>query len=151
MRKKLNDGLRQKQEELRQETLEKVEEAIDDLQNEGYEITTKLLLERTGLSRSTFSKPHVVQLLKEKRVGRFKSVKKLPDEDLIQVNANLQKEIKKLENENMKLKTELDKEIQKNVKMQVGMAEKEDEIQTLRGQLMNLYRRASLKGVSLDD
>lgn len=139
--------MKEKQESLRQKTLEKVEEAINDLQKEAYEITTKLLLERTGSSRSTFSNPHLVQLLKEKRVDRFKGIKKLSDEDLIHVNANLQKEIKKLENENMKLKTELDKEIQKNIKMQVGMAEKEDEIQTLRGQLINLYRRRVLKGL----
>ncbi len=150
MGNKLNEGLRKKQELIRQETLSKVEKAIDDLENEGYEVTTKLLIERTGLARSTLNKPHVLELLKKRRVCRYKDVKKLSDEDLIEVNVNLQKEIKKLEKTNIKLKTELDKEINKNMNLQIEIAKKEEEIQTLRGQLMDLYRKASIKGINID-
>ena len=149
MKKKLNEKLKERHEELRKDTIEKISNAISDLDDEGYEITTKLLMERTGLSRSVFSKSHVVELLKEKQVGRFKNTKKLQGEDLLQVNLGLQKDIKKYEIEILKLKNDLDKEIQKNMKLELKLGEQEEEILTLRGQLMNIYRKASIKGVDL--
>lgn len=64
-RKKLPEGLAKKQELQRQETINKVLRAIDDIKNEGRKVTISSLVEFTGLSRSTFAKPHIRKLLAE--------------------------------------------------------------------------------------
>lgn len=46
---------------------------------------------------------------------------------------DLQKEIKKYEVEVIKLKDNLDKEVKKNMSLELKFAEKEEEILTLRG------------------
>lgn len=58
-------GLKKKQELQRQETVSKVMRAIADIKNEGRKVTISTLVEFTGLSRSTFAKPHVRELLVE--------------------------------------------------------------------------------------
>ena len=52
--------LRQKQKE---ETVAIVNSAIKELYDEGFKVTVKNLVGRTGLSRSLFSKPHIKALL----------------------------------------------------------------------------------------
>lgn len=64
-RKKLPQELVEKQELQRQETINKVLRAIADIKNEGEKVTISLLAEYTGLSRSTFAKPHIRELLAE--------------------------------------------------------------------------------------
>lgn len=60
---KLPQGLSEKQELQRQQTINKVLRAIDDLQSQGCKLSIKNLIDYTGLSRSTFSKPHVRKVL----------------------------------------------------------------------------------------
>lgn len=64
-KKKLPDGLAKKQELQRQETINKVLRAIFDIKNEGRKVTISALTEFTGLSRSTFAKAHIRELLME--------------------------------------------------------------------------------------
>lgn len=64
-RKKLPQGLAEKQELQRQETINKVLRAAADIKSEGGEVTISALVEYTGLSRSTFAKPHIRELLAE--------------------------------------------------------------------------------------
>lgn len=54
----------QKQQELKkQESINKVLRAINDMKNEGRKVTISALMEFTGLSRLTFAKPHIRELL----------------------------------------------------------------------------------------
>lgn len=63
--KKLPEGLAKKQELQRQETINRVVRAIADIKNECRKVTISALAEFTGLSRSTFAKPHIRELLVE--------------------------------------------------------------------------------------
>lgn len=65
-KKKLPQGLAEKQELQRQETINKVLRAAADIKSEGGEVTISVLREYTGLSRSTFAKPHIRELLQER-------------------------------------------------------------------------------------
>lgn len=64
-KKKLPKGLAEKQELQRKETINKVLRAIFDMKNEGRKVTISALTEFTGLSRSTFAKAHIRELLME--------------------------------------------------------------------------------------
>jgi hypothetical protein len=64
-KKKLPKGLTERQEFQRQETVNKVLRAVDDIHNEDRKVTISVLVEFTGLSRSTFAKPHIRELLVE--------------------------------------------------------------------------------------
>lgn len=61
--RKISDSLRSLQQEQREKTMYAVKTAVQELWAEDYPISIKLLCERTGLSRSVFSKPHVRYLL----------------------------------------------------------------------------------------
>jgi len=52
-----------KQENQRQQTINLVLRAIVELTSEGYSIKIKDLMDRTGLSRSVFAKPHIRKIL----------------------------------------------------------------------------------------
>lgn len=56
-------NLQKQQEFKKQESINKVLRAINDMKNEGRKVTISALMEFTGLSRSTFSKPHIRELL----------------------------------------------------------------------------------------
>ena len=107
--------LKEKQEQARLDTINKVQEAIDDIRQEGGIVTRKLLLEKTGLSNSTFSKPHVKDVLEANKVCQFASKKKVLSTTKEDVVKNLYKEIEKLKKENNVLISKLqDKEIKSN-------------------------------------
>jgi len=133
----------------RVETQTIVEKAINDLKAEGFLVTTKLLIERTGLSRSTFSKDHVLEVLKRNKVCRFKNTKTVNDMDAKNYILRMEKENEKLKHEINKIQSDLDTQIRKNLKLEKIIAEKEDECKTLRGELMALYQRANNRGIDL--
>lgn len=56
----------------RKETLSKIQKAINEIQEDNDVVTKKKLLEITGLSSATFSKPHVLALLKKIRYANLK-------------------------------------------------------------------------------
>ena len=63
MKRELPPALIQKQEQMRQQTIEKVLRAMEDLKAEGCRINIKNLMVYSGLSRSVFAKPHVRNLI----------------------------------------------------------------------------------------
>lgn len=65
MSNKLPKQLSEKQELLRQQTINRVLHAITDIKTEGGVVTIAALVEFTGLSRSVFAKPHIRELLTE--------------------------------------------------------------------------------------
>lgn len=86
-RKKLPQGLAEKQELQRQETINKVLRAIADIKSEGNEVTVSTLVEYAGLSRSTFAKPHIRELLAEhgyaSRSGAASKHKKAKQDEIV--------------------------------------------------------------------
>lgn len=114
-KREIPNTLKEKQEKNRLETINKVQEAIDDIKQDGGIVTRKLLLEKTGLSNSTFSKPHVKDVLEANRVCQFATKKKMLSPSKEDVTKNLYKEIEKLKRENNILTSKLqDKEIKAN-------------------------------------
>lgn len=65
MKRTIPKSLVQRQEKIRQKTLEVVTQAILALESQGYNIKIKDLVSVTGLSRSVFAKPHVRKVLVE--------------------------------------------------------------------------------------
>ncbi|MEG0900285.1 MAG: DUF6262 family protein [Oscillospiraceae bacterium] len=63
MNNKVPQALKDQQEMARQTTIHAVLTAIWELQEQGYAIKIKEIMEYTGLSRSTFGKPHVREIL----------------------------------------------------------------------------------------
>lgn len=63
MKDKRPKELLEKQEEMKQATVRKVERAICDLQEQGCAVSIKNLVDYTGLSRSVFAKEHVREVL----------------------------------------------------------------------------------------
>ena len=87
--KGLPKQLTEKQELLRQQSINKVLRAIEELKAEGRSVTIAALVEFTGLSRSVFSKGHIRELLVDygysgiKTQERKKSTKKEKLADIV--------------------------------------------------------------------
>lgn len=62
---KVPEGLAKKQELQWQETINKASRTMASIKNEDRKITVSALVEFIGLSRSTFAKPHIQELLAE--------------------------------------------------------------------------------------
>ncbi len=77
MTRTIPKSLKDKQEEMKRNTINNIQEAIDTIQEEGGIVTKKKLIEYTGLSNATFSKPHVKQLLEINRVCQYRESKKI--------------------------------------------------------------------------
>ncbi len=69
MNNKLPKALTDRQEQQRQQTINRVLHALDYLDGCGMNHTVKNLVEVTGLSRSVFSKPHVREVVENYRLG----------------------------------------------------------------------------------
>jgi hypothetical protein len=105
--------IEEKQEIQRQETVNKVLRAITDLSNEGTNIRIKDLIEYTGLSRSTFAKKHVRDILvgkgivdPKKESSKIKTNKPTRISNLMKKAEEREVYIKKLETENAAYKNE---------------------------------------------
>ena len=109
MKRELPPTLNQKQEQMRQQTIEKVLRAIEDLKTEGCRINIKNLMAYSGLSRSVFAKPHVRDLVQDqfaakeqKTIPKRRVVRKNQQEEIV---AYISK-IDRLSEENEQLKKE---------------------------------------------
>lgn len=148
--KELNDGLKKRQELLREKTNEKVEKAIKELLEEGFEVSTKLLIERTGLSRPVFGKKHVLEILKRYRVCRYKEIKKVSKNSDKNYVSDLERQIRELDRELKKAKEIIDKCRKKNIKLELEIHDLKETNELLRGELKSNYEKALAHGVNLD-
>ncbi|MBN2794646.1 MAG: hypothetical protein JXR88_04515 [Clostridia bacterium] len=110
---KLPRVIEEKQALQRQETVNKVLRAITDMTNEGANIRIKDLIEYTGLSRSTFAKQHVRDILINKGIvdskkerSKIKTNKPTRISNLMKKAEEREAYIKKLETENAAYKNE---------------------------------------------
>jgi hypothetical protein len=143
--KKMQDGLRQ-------ESVDKVQKAINELKRENYIITTKLLMERTGFARSTFSKTHIQEVLKENKVCKYADTK------VIAKDLNEKETIRALEDEILTLKKKvnhlektLTEKTNKENKLKVDLYETQEVNKKLRGQLHILVQKAKIKGLDIEN
>lgn len=113
-KKGLNEGLKNSQEEKRKNTILKIEEAIKSFQDEKYQdITIQMLIDSTGFTRPTFSKPHVRKILEQYKIGKYKTTIELPksDEDKLKF---LERTIQKYMATNEKLSNDI---VEKDLKI----------------------------------
>lgn len=107
--KGLPKQLTEKQELLRQQSINKVLRAIEQLKAEGRSVTITALVEFTGLSRSVFSKGHIRELLVDYGYSDMKNEKykkeKLKDR-MINSEAEKEKKIQELYIQNKTLERE---------------------------------------------
>ncbi len=95
MSRSIPNKLKEKQNKQKQETIEKVENAIQMFKELGYgSITIANIISETNLARSTFSKPHVQEVLKKHKIGKYKEVKTIAIE---QENKYTKEQVKLLE------------------------------------------------------
>ena len=69
-----NTGLQKVYDDKRTSTLSKIQEAIDFIQADRRIVTKKELIELTGLSSGTFSRPYVKELLEQNRVCQYRGI-----------------------------------------------------------------------------
>ncbi|MEG2013787.1 MAG: DUF6262 family protein [Anaerovoracaceae bacterium] len=115
MNNKVPQAVKDKQEMARQTTVHAVLTAIRELQEQGYAIKIKDLMEYTGFSRSTFGKPHVREVLVRCGVvpGKVTVTEEIDTKALLSTTKRLKAELKskderiaKLRSENTELKQE---------------------------------------------
>lgn len=130
--RKIPDSLLNLQQKQREQTISAVKSTIQELKAEGCPITIKRLCERTGLSRSVFSKPHV---------------KALMDEELFHIPAKTVSE-GTLESQYAKLLLQLEKSKRResdlksaNIQLRETIQELRSECELLRGELHSLMQR----------
>jgi hypothetical protein len=130
--RKVPDSLIDLQQKQREQTLSSVKSTIQELQAEGYPITIKRLCERTGLSRSVFSKPHVKAVLDEELSNR--SVKAIPEGTLESQYAKLLLQLEKSKRRESDLRSA-------NIQLRETVQELRSECELLRGELHSLMQR----------
>lgn len=116
---------------MRQATVHTVLTAIHELQAQGYAVKTKDLMEYTGLSRSTFGKSHVRELLV--RCGIVDSKMDITEE----VDANPPLSATK------RRRAELKRKDERIAKLRAENADLKQECELLRGRLFLLMQRGS--------
>lgn len=146
--KDISDALKKKQELARQGTIEKIQRAINDLQAEGYLVGIKHLVERTGLSRSVFRKPHVQNILKENKIGIYRESKTVPksDEDYRLLALAMEKELLRASNKIQKLEDDLKDRDRRIVRLTTSLEEKANECEVLRGEIFIFSKKAKVIG-----
>lgn len=147
-RKGTPEQLQEQQEAKRKETVNLVQNAINELKVEGCKVTMNELVERTGLARSTLSKKHVQEVLKNNKVCKFEKVKvseiapkSKSDFELALQDAMVKLNTMSLENEQLK---------NRNNALRVENYELKETNAKLRGELQALSQKARLEGVRLE-
>ena len=142
--------LKQLQSIKREETINKIQNAIDQIKDDGGIVTKKKLYEITGFSSSTFSKEHVKQLLKQNQVCQYKKSKQIETEKRDTQIEQLFKQIEKIERERNLLKSKLqDKEIALS-KLEKSYNELEDSYRIILGKLHLIMKKLDILGIDMD-
>lgn len=127
--------LRQKQKD---DTIVIVNAVIKELQDEGFNITVKNLVERTGFSRSLFSKPHIKALIPTCDVVKIQQCNALDIKQITELEGKLhkaQETIAHKETQISKLRNEL--------------TLKNEECEILRGNLHIIMQKCRINGFEI--
>lgn len=145
----LPQKLKEKQKEAKEKTIRLVQETIDDLQAEGVIVTRKLLIERTGLSNSVFSKGHVKQVLEKNRVCQF-AIKRKLTKSCLNSTKDLELELAKAYKKIEKLEMILTDKSNVINKWKAAYYEMKEKNEILRGQLHILVQKAKMRGLDIE-
>lgn len=154
MSKKIPDALKEQQAERRLETEKKIQEAIDNLKSLGYEnITIATLMKETNLSRSTFNKPHVIEILKRNKIGKYREIKSILSETMSLSDRERIYELEKnLANANIKIKKleeNLDKKNLELSQKKIELMEQKEQLQQVVGNFQALYNKITAMGMHI--
>ena len=144
--KQISDSLRQRQARQREETLSKVKKALGELSSEGYQATIKNLMERTGLSRSVFSKPHIKDFLAQTAVLCHKE--KIPP---LYTKGDVSKDYLRISAKYEKAKQLNEQNAIKIAKLQNELSERRDECELLRGKLHIIMQKCRINGIEITE
>lgn len=147
--KNIPENLKEKQEKQKLDTINKIQNSIDIIQEEGGIVTKKKLIEMTGLSNATFSKPHVKDVLKANKVCQFKNTKQVIKNNDKALTEQLYLKISKLERENNLLNSKLqDKEIIIS-KIKNDYEELKKDYEVILGKIHFILRKIDERDISL--
>lgn len=146
----LPDSIKIQQENKKKQTIDSVQRAINELKSEGYIVTTKLLMDRTGYARSTFSKSHVKELLRLNKVCMFRDTKFIHDQKYDEKGfLELKNELEKANKNIVALKGIIDGKNQRIDKLLGELEERKADYQLLLGHLHIAIQKAEIQGVHL--
>ena len=139
--------------EKRQRTLSLIQDAIDDIQEDHRIVTKKELMEITGLSSGTFSKPYVKDLLEQNQVCQYRTARTINQEKQSKTQtaiiAELSSEKKRLESKIQSLTVALEKETSAKNKAASDASRLNNENALLRGKYQQLLEYLEVLGADL--
>ena len=104
--KKPSENMKKMYAQKRKATLDKIQSAIDEIQEDNRIVTKKELMELTGISSGTLSQQYVKELLKENKVCQYRETitidnadkkKKLEEKSILSLQKENQKLISKMQ------------------------------------------------------
>lgn len=109
----------------------------------------KHLVERTGLSRSVFRKPHVQKILKENKIGIYRESKTTPksDEDCGTLALTMERELLRANSKIQTLEVDLKDRDRRIAKLTTSLEEKTNECEVLRGEIFIISKKAKIMGI----
>lgn len=140
----------------RQSTLNKIQSAIDEIQEDNRIVTKKELIEITGLSSGTFSQEYVKELLKENKVCQYReTITMLNSEKRKQLEEKsmmaLKKENQKLVSKMQDFEVELERINNKNRVLREDYDKLNTEHILLKGKYQQLLEYLDALGFNLED
>jgi hypothetical protein len=140
----INTGLRNWQEEQKEESINKIIQAIKSRQEVGVQdISITMLMEDTGFSRPLFSKEHIIPILQQYNIGRYRVYLKLPSEDKDKITY-LKEELFKAKNQIMRLENLLETQENQNAKLKLENNKLKKEQEYLSYDIYELKRKLSI-------
>lgn len=136
----------------KQETIGKVQSAIDIIKEQGRVVTRKALLEESGVSSAVLSKPYIKEILKQNNVLMYE--KKVLSQEigidsyklLLQENDSLKKQIQKLEHQKIDIEIGINNKNQLLEKEQERYNELDIKYQRLLGKWQKLLEHLQRVG-----
>ena len=154
--KKPSDNMKQMYSEKRNATLNKIQEAINDIKEDNRIVTKTELMKLTGISSGTFSKDHVKELLKENKVCQYREVKtiskqeqrtKIEEETYLALKKENQKLLSKLQD----YRNALDLNKKKHQKLLLDYDSLNTEHKLLKGKNQQLMEYLDALGTNLEN
>ena len=142
--------------EKKQNTLRKIQDAIDEIQEDNRIVTKKELMSITGISSGTFSQDYVKELLKKNTVCQFRvtttistsqNKKKLEEETILALTKENQKLISKMQD----FEIVLEQNNNKYNKLKDEYSKLESDYRLLKGKYQQLLEYLDALGANLDN
>ena len=143
-KRSLPQSLEQKQLDQRQATIDKVQQAIDELKAEKAIVKIKKLVEVTGLSRSVFNKDHIKEVLKKNQVCQYEP------KNLLDITPSDDERMITLEKKLIFMTAKFNDEYKRRLRIQKEKEELEEDYQLLLGKYHRVVANARNYGVPVD-